>query len=75
MKPAGEAVTITYDSPRQVVAGDVIKTTTGRRYLVNRAKRRAGRKPVWVLGCVVMAPTDPNPVGAVIHPLVWVPRG
>ena len=77
-KPPGSLVRLYYDSPQPVEEGDVVQTAhTRRRYRVEGVRvqqrgKHAGRQH---LTCVVMAPDEPNPVGARVHPLHWYDRG
>lgn len=74
MKQPGEPAHLTYWTRRTVDDGDVIETTTGRRYLVTSARRTEGRDPHWVLETIVMHVDDVNPDGATVHELYWTPR-
>jgi hypothetical protein len=73
MKAVGEECGLYYDTTLSVDVGDVLETSTGRRYLVLTSRRQQNR-PRWHLRCVVMGETDPMPDGAVIHPLYWYSR-
>lgn len=82
MKPPGSVVTLGYDNDDEVEAGDVIETSTGRRYLVHEARRVRRRPGVavrwrfrWRLQCVVLDPDEAHPEGARVHELVWYDRG
>lgn len=74
MKAFGEPVSITYFAARHIDEGDVMETTTGRRYLVTAARFTTGKRPHWVLDCIVMFPADENPEGARVHGVVWFSR-
>jgi hypothetical protein len=75
--PTGAIVSLYYDGSRfgrDVRAGDVLETDTGRRYLIVTMRRQlvgkhAGRLH---LSCVVVAEA---PEGATVHPLHWYKRG
>lgn len=78
-KRAGEVAKLTYDTSRQIEPGDVVETETGRRYLVDEARRGRERPDLigwyrWRLTTIVMAEDDPYPMGAVVHTLIWYPR-
>lgn len=75
LKAAGESASLTFWSRRTIDEGDVIETSTGRRYLVTAARWVQGRSPHWLLDTIVMATDDTNPDGATVHPLRWFPRG
>lgn len=71
--PPGSVVGIYYDSPRDVNTGDVLKTPSGRCYLVItiRVQTRGlhpGRKHIHAVVLEVA------PEKAIIHPLYWYPR-
>jgi hypothetical protein len=71
--PVGALVQIGYDTPDPVAPGDVLKTTTGRCYIIIEARQQirgihAGR---WHLQTVVI---DQIPDGALIHPIEWYRR-
>lgn len=73
--PAGAEVSIHYDARRELEPGHAIVTTTGRTYLVVRARRQARGKHTgrWHLRCLVV---DGAPLpGTTIHPLRWYRRG
>lgn len=76
MRKPGEDTYLYYDTTLTVLPGDVIETSTGRRYLVTVATKSNG--PVhhnrWHLDVVVMHPDDVNPEGATIHMLHWYSR-
>lgn len=74
VKSPGEEVGLGYWSDVDVAAGDVLETSTGRRYLVVKSRRTEGRDPHWETRAVVMHPDDPNPDDGTIHPLHWFPR-
>lgn len=77
MRPArvGAEVGLTFDTVRQVVEGDVIRTASGRSYLVSGVRRQNTGRYVgrWHLRCVVIRPED-VPDDAVVHGLNWYPR-
>lgn len=72
MKKPGEQTTLYYDSDAAVVDGDIIRTVTGRRYLVLDA-RRSPTLPRYYLDVVVMHPDDAATSG-VVHELHWYSR-
>lgn len=77
--PAGAIVRVRYDTDAVVEPGDVIETTTGRRYLVDEVRPVCRRHPggPWRrlnLRCVVLGPGEVVE-GAVVHPLFWYRRG
>lgn len=74
VKAPGEACGLGYWTETLVEEGDVIETSTGRRYLVTDARRTQGRDPHWDLRVIVMHPDDENPEDAEVHPLYWFPR-
>lgn len=63
--PIGAVVAIAYASDDDVRVGDVLRTRTGRAYLVIDAVRARAR---WRLRCVVVDNVQP---GARVLPLVW----
>lgn len=74
-RPPGSIVTLTDLEPRcggGPEPGDVLETRTGRRYLIDRISPGSGRSRR--LSCVVMAPDDPQPEGAVRFTWSWAPR-
>lgn len=75
MKSAGEQAALDYYTDVDVDPGDVIQTSTGRRYLVVTATRTTGRQPHWRLTTQVMSPRDQIPPGAVTHRMRWNRRG
>lgn len=76
VKKPGEPAHLGYwdSGTHDMAEGDVIETTTGRRYLVTAARRTAGKDPHWECDTVVMHPDDENPEGATVHGLQWFPR-
>lgn len=76
LKAPGEPAHLGYwdDGTHDVEVGDIIETSTGRRYLVTTARRTAGTDPHWELDTVVMDPEDPYPEGCTVHGLQWFPR-
>lgn len=71
--PIGALVKLYYDSPRDVVAGDALRTPRGRLYLIWSVRRQAKGKHVgrWHLKAIVM---DHVPDGAHVHPIFWYRR-
>lgn len=81
VKAAGEVARLTYDTESLVDVGDVIETSTGRRYLVTAAKPSrscpkgyTGAWRRWTCETLVLGPDDATPDGATVHPLYWYPR-
>lgn len=74
--PIGAVVKIDYDAALGVSIedGDALVTSTGRTYVILRAKRMAvGRKPNhWRLRCQVAE--GPPPPGVPVHTLKWYRR-
>lgn len=73
--PIGAEVGLHYDSSCTVAKSDVIRTGTGRCYLITAVRRQeqgihAGR---WHLRAVVIDP-DNVPNDAIVHPLWWYRR-
>lgn len=74
MRKPGEECVLYYDTTLTVNEGDVIETSTRRRYLVMRARPSARTRNRLYLDVVVMAPDEPNPEEAVVHMLHWYSR-
>lgn len=74
VKAPGEEVGLGYWTNVDVAPGDVLETSTGRRYLITESRRTAGKDPHWETRAVVMEPGSPNPDGGTVHPLYWFPR-
>ena len=77
--PAGAIVLLNpFDTDAEVDPGDIIETSTGRRYLVDDAVLVRRRRPApgrrWRVTAVVMRPDDPTPATARVHTLSWYPR-
>lgn len=74
--PIGAQVGIYYDGFADVEIGDIIRTPTGRCYLVdtNRIQQRGMHIGRQHLRCTVIAETD-VPADAEVHPIHWYPRG
>jgi hypothetical protein len=74
-KPIGSLVGLYYDSPRTVVEGDYLQTSTGRTYLISDVRRqvRGARAGRWHLKCIVVN-ADDVAAGAVVHPVRWYRR-
>lgn len=76
--PVGAQVGLYMDSLRTINVGDEVVTRTGRRYLVDNARRQAKGKHAGRqhLRCTVLAPDaihdDPD---AVVHTVYWYSRG
>jgi hypothetical protein len=71
--PIGAMVSIYYDSPREIELGDVLRTPSGRCYLIMalRVQTRGlhrGRKHI---RAIVI---EEAPIGSIVHPLFWYPR-
>jgi hypothetical protein len=89
MKQPGEPARLTYDTTAHVLPGDIIQTTTGRRYLVETSRvirrysgpaRLAGvelDRPVrrWALATVVLPADHQLDEDDVVHELHWYARG
>lgn len=74
--PVGAEVRLFYDAlDREVMVGDVIRTGTGRCYLVLGIRRQTRGQHVgrWHTRCAVISPED-VPEDAVIHPVTWYRR-
>lgn len=74
--PAGALVKLYVDTRGEITKGDVIRTGTGRRYLVETVRvqergKHAGRKH---LTAVVLAPTDQIPWDTAIIDIRWYRR-
>ncbi|QDP45538.1 hypothetical protein SEA_FUZZBUSTER_54 [Microbacterium phage FuzzBuster] len=74
--PAGAVVKLYVDTRWSIERGDVIKTQSGRRYLVESVRiqergKHAGRKHLVV---IVMAQDDPTPEDANVIPIRWYRR-
>ena len=72
--PPGSVVRITYDSASYPVCpGDALVSSTGRVYLVDRARQQVTGKNAgrWHLKCVV---AQAVPEGVRVHTLRWYPR-
>lgn len=82
MKQPGEPAQLYYDLPLDdtPVEGDVVETSTGRRYLIVELRavkslhRRARGECRWMLQTVVMEPSAPVPADATVWPLHWYRR-
>ncbi len=72
--PLGAVVSLYYDSPREVIAGNVLRTPGGRMYLLCEVRRQTRGKHVgrWYFKAVVI---DQLPAGATVHPIYWYRRG
>jgi len=75
--PAGAIVGIYVDLKACVDVGDVIETTSGRRYSVVAKRVQARGKHVGRqhLRVSVMAPDDPLPATGILHRIVWYQHG
>ena len=75
-RPPGSLVSLYYDSPRRVEEGDVIQTPSGKRYRVESRRVQARGKHVGRqhFMATVLADDEPNPEGAVVHPIYWYDR-
>lgn len=75
MRPDGAIVSIYVDLVHQVFEGDLIVTTTGRRYLVIAARyQRSGRhRRRQHLRCIVNGASEPAP-GRSSHTIRWYSR-
>lgn len=76
VKHAGEQARLYYDGARPVVAGDYIRTRTGRLYLVDQVRiqergKHAGRQH---LVTTVMPDGHEPEIDAVVHPIHWYRR-
>lgn len=73
--PSGSLVSLYYDSPRDVVAGDVLRTPTGRMYLLWSVRRQTRGLHIgrWHLKAIVIG-VDELPAGARVHPIYWYRR-
>lgn len=71
--PIGSVVKLTYDSPRAVSPGDVLKTLAGRMYLICETRRQVKGLHVgrWHLQAIIV---DEVPEGAHVHPIYWYRR-
>ncbi len=71
--PLGALVSLYYDSPREVVAGDALRTPSGRLYLLVDVRRQTRGKHIgrWHLKAVV---SDRVPDGTRVHPIYWFRR-
>jgi hypothetical protein len=74
MLAPGEGCTLYYDTTLTVDPGDVLQTTTGRRYLVQAARRSRKRPDRWYLDVIVMGGSDITPEGAEVFPIHWYSR-
>lgn len=74
-KPLGTPCKLHYDSPREVMAGDVIQTSAGICYRVIGVRRQERGKHAggWHLDCVRIAGEDVEE-DDVVHPLYWYSR-
>jgi len=74
--PAGAIVSIYVDLAQRVAIGDVIETTSGRRYHVVdvRVQGRGWHVGRQHLRVAVMAPGDPLPDSGMLHPIRWYKR-
>lgn len=73
-QPPGSIVQLSDPGPIEggPMAGDVLETSTGRRYLIlerGQLGRRGAR-----YRCAVMDPADPYPEGSVRFSWAWAPR-
>jgi len=71
--PVGSVVSLYYDSPRIIDNGDVLRTPTGRMYMIVSLRRQQSSNHVgrWILRAMVV---DKVPDGANIYPIFWYPR-
>lgn len=74
MRKPGEECKLYYDTTLTVEAGDVIETSTGRRYLVMAARKSPTKRQRWNLDVLVMSSDQINPIGTTTHMLRWYSR-
>lgn len=74
VRKPGEECKLYYDTTLTVDPGDIIETSTGRRYLVTAARKSPTRRQRWNLNVLVMAPGAPYTLGATVHMLHWYSR-
>lgn len=69
----GSVVSLYYDSPRDLAAGNVLLTPTGRAYQILELRRQARGRHVgrWHLKALVL---EKIPPGATTYPIYWYRR-
>jgi len=76
VKAIGESTTIRWYGPLPPNAGDVIRTTTGRKYVVTASSRtlQAGKRSSVKLTVVVVPRDYTAPAGAAVRSMRWLSR-
>lgn len=71
--PAGSLVSLYYDSPREIVIGDVLMTESGRVYIIAELRRQARGRHIgrWHIKAIV---SETVPAGTTTHPIYWYKR-